>query len=302
MSKKLPSLFGGWSAVKANLGNIKQSSGLFSPKTKKTEKEAEKIENEEIKKNPNEEEKKVETETIVSKIETLKISENSSQENSKNKSTEETCSIEQKNEIKKEEKENYIPKKRIVNVSSNQNSNKRKSIEYLQIYFKETIETSTNYEKLKKERIYKEKITKNRRKSREIQTKMIKNLFDQTTKIEKKEQETEEEFELFSSPKKLKLFEKYIIERQLTDQFQYYNLYLTFKKEKDDDLKEQLSKQLYQDFIDPSGINAITLYTNDLKKIKKFNEKKSSKGFELVFRHVRNVCREKLKIFILGLL
>eukprot|EP01080_Neovahlkampfia_damariscottae_P003289 gene3289-5730_t len=295
MSKRRPSFFGGWSSVRANW-NIKQN--IFSPKSKKQETLTleKEIENPKDMKNTERNLSITIKDKVVSNKKTQIQEEERNTNNLLNEESSESLETKKqtRNSTKSVEvfpvmdtvsklnnldKECQIPKRRII--SETDKESKRKSGENLCVFFKETIETP-QYEKLKKERLRREKNEKNRRKSREVQTKKIKKLLSDNFE----EQKEEKELDIFTNQKQLKLFEKYVESRQLSDQFLFYQFYQKYKNENDEYKKEQLSIKLYNEFIDPCGSNAITLLSNELKKIKKFMEKKSPKGFQIVYRHV----------------
>jgi hypothetical protein len=97
--------------------------------------------------------------------------------------------------------------------------------------------------------------------------------------------EKEKELEVFQGPKR-ELFKTYCMEKQLTDQFLFYELYQQYKKENDSSLKDSISEELKKEFIDPCGSHVITITASDFKKIQKYLMKDPLKGFQMIYRFV----------------
>ena len=91
---------------------------------------------------------------------------------------------------------------------------------------------------------------------------------------------------VFLNDKQRNLFQKYTTDLQLSDQFKYYELYHKFFSESDEELKESLAKQLYNDFIDTNGENSISISQQDFKIITKLYQRGSPSSFRMVYRQV----------------
>jgi hypothetical protein len=96
----------------------------------------------------------------------------------------------------------------------------------------------------------------------------------------------EKELEIFQDLGKKEFFKTYCMEKQLTDQFLFYELYQQFKTENDQILKDSISEKLKTEFIDPSGLHVITISASDFKKIQKNLKNDPLKGFQMIYRFV----------------
>jgi hypothetical protein len=82
------------------------------------------------------------------------------------------------------------------------------------------------------------------------------------------------------------IWKKYLAEKFVLEHFNFYEAFNKFKSEDDEEKKQKIGDQLYEQFINPKGKTPIGLSHILVKKVKKLHDNGSDKGFSQVFQQV----------------
>eukprot|EP01080_Neovahlkampfia_damariscottae_P006543 gene6543-10549_t len=178
--------------------------------------------------------------------------------------------------------------------TSENEKRRRKTLKLLQRSISEIIEEKKKPKDKPEKKISNRNFgSSNRRKS----TLQVKRINQSYLEIPKESKSDFKILPVFLNEKQRNFFQRHTTENGLSEQFKYYELYHKYFTEKDDELKESLSKQLFNDFIQPNGENSISFSQQDLKIMTKLYEKGSASSFKMGYRHVFNELESSFKEF-----
>ena len=101
-------------------------------------------------------------------------------------------------------------------------------------------------------------------------------------------QDPVEEFfeEISTEPQRVEIWKKFLSEKYALEQFCYYEDYIKYKNEKNEEEKKLKGDFLIEEYISLNGKTSIGVSENLIKRCKKYHDLGSDKGFQLVLRQV----------------
>eukprot|EP01080_Neovahlkampfia_damariscottae_P001462 gene1462-12081_t len=99
-------------------------------------------------------------------------------------------------------------------------------------------------------------------------------------------QDPVEEFyeEISESPDRVEVWKKFLSEKFALEQYCYYEEYMKYKNEKDEEKKKLQGELLFSDFVSSNGKTSIGVSQTMVRRCKKYLESGSEKGFQLILQ------------------
>jgi hypothetical protein len=119
-----------------------------------------------------------------------------------------------------------------------------------------------------------------------LSSKNLLSLVESIDEIQKSPRIEIEELEIFSKEKELEVFKRFVREKLMMEQFDFYQLFHKYTKEEDSKVKTKLATELYEKYINPKSESSFTFSNHVLKKITKYYNSENPRGFQIVYREI----------------